>query len=46
MAAALEKETSAMESTRTLTKTGGITETGLKWIALVTMVMDHIHYFF
>lgn len=35
-----------MESTRTLTKTGGITETGLKWIALVTMVMDHIHYFF
>ena len=24
----------------------GITETGLKWIALVTMVMDHIHYFF
>ena len=46
IAAALEKETSAMESTRTLTKTGGITETGLKWIALVTMVMDHIHYFF
>ena len=35
-----------MESTRALTKTGGITETGLKWIALVTMVMDHIHYFF
>lgn len=35
-----------MESTQTLTKTGGITETGLKWIALVTMVMDHIHYFF
>lgn len=35
-----------MESTRTLTRTGGITETGLKWIALVTMVMDHIHYFF
>lgn len=24
----------------------GITETGLKWIALVTMVLDHIHYFF
>ncbi len=35
-----------METTRALTKTGGITETGLKWIALVTMVMDHIHYFF
>ena len=35
-----------MESTRTLTKTGGITETGLKWIALITMVLDHIHYFF
>ena len=35
-----------MESTRTFTRTGGITETGLKWIALVTMVMDHIHYFF
>ena len=35
-----------METTRTLTKAGGITETGLKWIALVTMVMDHIHYFF
>ena len=33
-----------METTRALTKTGGITETGLKWIALVTMVMDHIHY--
>ena len=24
----------------------GITETGRKWIALVTMVLDHIHYFF
>lgn len=24
----------------------GITETGLKWIALVSMLMDHIHYFF
>ncbi len=35
-----------METTRTLTRAGGITETGLKWIALVTMVMDHIHYFF
>ena len=35
-----------METTRTLTKTGGITETGLKWIALITMVLDHIHYFF
>ena len=35
-----------MESTRTLTKTGGITETGLKWIALVSMLLDHIHYFF
>lgn len=35
-----------METTRILTKAGGITETGLKWIALVTMVMDHIHYFF
>ena len=27
-----------METTRALTKTGGITETGLKWIALVTML--------
>ena len=35
-----------METTRTLTKTGGMTETGLKWIALITMVLDHIHYFF
>lgn len=24
----------------------GLTETGLKWIALVCMVLDHIHYFF
>ena len=24
----------------------GITETGLKWIALVSMLMDHIYYFF
>ena len=30
----------------TLVPSKGITETGLKWIALVTMVLDHIHYFF
>ena len=24
----------------------GITQTGLKWVALVSMLMDHIHYFF
>lgn len=37
-----------MISTSALTRTvsSGVTETGLKWIALVTMVMDHIHYFF
>lgn len=35
-----------MESTCTLTKRPGLSETGLKWIALVTMVLDHIHYFF
>ena len=35
-----------METIQTREATGGITETGLKWIALVTMVMDHIHYFF
>lgn len=35
-----------MESTCTLTKRSGLSETGLKWIALVTMVLDHIHYFF
>ena len=34
-----------METTQPAPK-GGITETGLKWIALVTMVLDHIHYFF
>ena len=34
-----------METTE-LTPKRGITETGLKWIALVTMVLDHIHYFF
>ena len=33
---------------RTESRTGqrGITETGLKWIALVSMLMDHIYYFF
>ena len=33
---------------RTGSRTGqrGITETGLKWIALVSMLMDHIYYFF
>ena len=35
-----------MNETLELTKSKGITETGLKWIALVTMVLDHIHYFF
>lgn len=35
-----------MDATQSLTKSRGITETGLKWIALVTMVLDHIHYFF
>ena len=34
-----------METTELAPKRG-ITETGLKWIALVTMVLDHIHYFF
>ena len=34
-----------METIRAVWKRG-ITETGLKWIALVTMVLDHIHYFF
>lgn len=34
-----------METTQ-LAQKRGITETGLKWIALVTMVLDHIHYFF
>ena len=34
-----------METTQPAPKRG-ITETGLKWIALVTMVLDHIHYFF
>ena len=35
-----------METTLKQIQAKGITETGLKWIALVTMVMDHIHYFF
>lgn len=35
-----------METTETLAPSRGLTETGLKWIALVTMVLDHIHYFF
>ena len=35
-----------METTHTLKSSAGLTETGLKWIALVTMVLDHIHYFF
>ena len=34
-----------METTELAPKRG-ISETGLKWIALVTMVLDHIHYFF
>ena len=29
-----------------LTKTRGLSSTGLKWIALVLMVLDHIHYMF
>lgn len=29
-----------------LTKTRGLSASGLKWIALVLMVLDHIHYFF
>lgn len=35
-----------METTLKQIQSKGITETGLKWIALVTMVMDHIHYLF
>ena len=35
-----------MESIRKLTGTGGITETGQKWIALITMILDHICYSF
>lgn len=35
-----------METTCNLQKHAGLTETGLKWIALGTMVLDHIHYFF
>lgn len=35
-----------METTLKQIQSKGVTETGLKWIALVTMVMDHIHYFF
>lgn len=35
-----------METTCNLPKHAGLTETGLKWIALGTMVLDHIHYFF
>lgn len=31
---------------QTLVPARGLSETGLKWIALVTMVLDHIHYFF
>ena len=31
-----------MESIRTR----GLSSTGLKWIALILMVLDHIHYFF
>lgn len=34
-----------MEATELVQKRG-LTETGLKWIALVAMVLDHIHYFF
>ena len=33
-----------METTEMMQKRG-ISGTGLKWIALVTMVLDHIHYF-
>ena len=32
--------------THHITPARGLSETGLKWIALVTMVLDHIHYFF
>ena len=35
-----------METACTTPKDTGLTETGLKWIALGTMVLDHIHYFF
>lgn len=35
-----------MEEICKLEKPAGLTETGLKWIALGTMVLDHIHYFF
>lgn len=35
-----------METTCNLQKHAGLTETDLKWIALGTMVLDHIHYFF
>ena len=35
-----------METACTTLKHTGLTETGLKWIALGTMVLDHIHYFF
>ncbi len=35
-----------MEETQSLAPARGLSETGLKWIALVTMVLDHIHYFF
>ncbi len=35
-----------METACTTPKHTGLTETGLKWIALGTMVLDHIHYFF
>ena len=32
--------------THHITPARGLSETGLKWVALVTMVLDHIHYFF
>ena len=35
-----------MEEPQSLAPAQGLSETGLKWIALVTMVLDHIHYFF
>ena len=35
-----------MEETQSLAPARGLSETGLKWLALVTMVLDHIHYFF
>lgn len=35
-----------MDAIQQRTKPAGMTETGLKWIALIAMVLDHVHYFF